>query len=164
MLCKDHRTRRLCWLLVLLAILLLRSSLCTCCTVFNGQDGAGNGGKSECSCLLLSRGTLPCRIPSLGINLAKLWPMGKNNHGRLFYLGRDWGRERKVQGQQRRVKKQKGIKRNASHASGVVQGYLTVSPCAWSPQPEQDNKSNLLSKLLPQSGGWERWGGAFSEW
>lgn len=73
--------------------------------------------------------------------------MGKSNLGQ---------RKGCTKAAKRRVKKQKGIKRYASHALGAGQGYLRVSPCAWSPKPKQDNKSNLLfpheSKLFPQSG------------
>lgn len=65
--------------------------------------------------------------------------------GNFFFLfGRSLGqRKGGAKAAERMVKKQKGIKRNTSLALGNVQEYLTVSPCAWPPQPEPDHKSNL---------------------
>lgn len=85
--------------------------------------------------------------------------MGKSNYGQFFFFlfGRSLGqRKGGAKAAERMVKKQKGVKRNTSLALGNVQEYLTVSPCAWPPQPEPDHKSNLAfpheSKLFLQLG------------
>lgn len=53
-----------------------------------------------------------------------------------FFIWEETGAGRGTRAAKRRVKKQKAIKRYASHGLGVVQGYLTASSCAWSLEPQ----------------------------